>query len=74
MSSPSAPNRVLAEQALSRAAGAPLLGGNKVDLLIDAQQHFDAWLTAIRSVALRGTGELHRPRRQSRPRVSGCLG
>lgn len=42
------PSRLLAEQALSRAAGAPLLGGNKVDLLIDAQQHFDAWLEAIR--------------------------
>jgi len=43
------PSRVLAEQALSRAAGAPLLSGNRVDLLIDAQQHFDAWLAAIRS-------------------------
>jgi cardiolipin synthase len=42
------PSRALAEQALSRAAGAPLLGGNKVELLIDAQQHFDAWLAAIR--------------------------
>ncbi|GLQ87121.1 phospholipase D-like domain-containing protein [Dyella flagellata] len=44
---PPDPNRVLAEQALSRAAGAPLLGGNKVDLLIDAEQHFEAWLAAI---------------------------
>jgi cardiolipin synthase len=41
------PHRALAEQALSRAAGAPLLGGNQVDLLIDAQQHFEAWLAAI---------------------------
>jgi cardiolipin synthase len=46
---PPTANRVLAEQALSRAAGAPLLGGNRVDLLIDAQQHFDAWLAAIRA-------------------------
>jgi cardiolipin synthase A/B len=43
------PNRLLAEQALSRTAGAPLLGGNAVDLLIDAAAHYDAWLAAIRS-------------------------
>jgi cardiolipin synthase A/B len=41
------PNRLLAEQALSRAAGAPLVGGNAVDLLIDAQAHYTAWLAAI---------------------------
>ena len=41
--------RVLAEQAFSRAAGAPLLAGNAVDLLIDARVNFDAWLAAIRS-------------------------
>jgi cardiolipin synthase len=46
---PPAPHRVLAEQALSRAAGAPLLSGNQVDLLIDARQHFEAWLAAIRA-------------------------
>jgi cardiolipin synthase len=40
--------RVLAEQAFSRAAGAPLLEGNRVDLLIDARVNFDAWLAAIR--------------------------
>jgi cardiolipin synthase len=40
--------RVLAEQAFSRAAGAPLLSGNAVDLLIDARANFDAWLAAIR--------------------------
>lgn len=40
--------RLLAEQALSRAAGAPLLTGNRVELLIDAAAHYDAWLTAIR--------------------------
>lgn len=39
----------LAEQALSRAAGASLIGGNDVQLLIDAQAHFDAWLAAIRT-------------------------
>ncbi|MEO6967983.1 MAG: phospholipase D-like domain-containing protein [Rhodanobacteraceae bacterium] len=38
----------LAEQALSRAAGAPLSTGNAVELLIDARAHFDAWLAAIR--------------------------
>ena len=41
--------RVLAEQAFSRAAGAPLLEGNKVELLIDARANFDAWLAAIRA-------------------------
>jgi len=44
----SAHARLLAEQALSRAAGAPLLAGNRVELLIDAAVHFEAWLAAIR--------------------------
>ncbi len=39
--------RPLAEQALSRAAGAPLSTGNAVELLIDARANFDAWLEAI---------------------------
>ena len=34
---------------LSRAAGAPLLGGNSLELLIDAAAHYDAWLRAIRT-------------------------
>jgi len=38
--------RLLAEQAFSRAAGAPLIEGNAVDLLIDARANFDAWLAA----------------------------
>ncbi|MGY3038621.1 cardiolipin synthase [Rhodanobacter sp. TND4EL1] len=45
---PPTPSRLLAEQALSRAAGAPLLSGNAVQLLIDAAAHYDAWLAAIR--------------------------
>ncbi|MCL4686295.1 cardiolipin synthase B [Myxococcota bacterium] len=40
--------RLLAARALSRAAGAPLINGNHVDLLIDGQANFDAWRTAIR--------------------------
>jgi cardiolipin synthase A/B len=51
--STSTPSRLLAEQALSRTAGAPLLGGNKVELLIDAEAHFAAWLAAIRSARQR---------------------
>ncbi|MDP9010068.1 MAG: phospholipase D-like domain-containing protein [Pseudomonadota bacterium] len=47
------PYRLLAEQALSRAAGAPLLGGNSVELLIDAAAHFDAWLKSIRGARRR---------------------
>ena len=42
------PVRLLAEQAFSRAAGAPLLEGNEVNLLIDAPANFAAWLAAIR--------------------------
>jgi cardiolipin synthase len=43
-----APVRLLAEQAFSRAAGAPLLSGNTVRLLKDAQENYPAWLDAIR--------------------------
>ena len=41
--------RALAERAFSRAAGAPLVAGNSVRLLIDAAQNYPAWLTAIAS-------------------------
>src|SRR6188768_4114251 len=44
-----APLRVLAQQTFSRIAGAPLIGGNTVDLLIDGRANFDAWLAAIRA-------------------------
>ncbi|HJW06607.1 MAG TPA: phospholipase D-like domain-containing protein [Rhodanobacter sp.] len=50
---PSTPSRLLAEQALSRAAGAPLINGNAVDLLIDAAAHYEAWLAAIRGARQR---------------------
>jgi cardiolipin synthase len=40
--------RRLAEQALSRAAGAPLVAGNRVRLLRDARENYPAWLDAIR--------------------------
>jgi len=43
----SSPVRVLAEQALSRAAGAPLVPGNRVRLLRDAAENYPAWLAAI---------------------------
>lgn len=39
--------RQLAAQALSRAAGAPLIAGNDVGLLIDGEQNFEAWRNAI---------------------------
>jgi len=41
------PLRLLAEQALSRTAGAPLLGGNAIRLLRDAEENYPAWLAAI---------------------------
>lgn len=37
----------LVEQAFSRAAGAPLIAGNKVRLLRDATENYPAWLGAI---------------------------
>ena len=43
------PLRLLAEQAFSRAAGAPLVAGNTVRVLKDAQENFPAWLEAIAS-------------------------
>ncbi|MCY0986521.1 phospholipase D-like domain-containing protein [Nannocystis sp. ILAH1] len=40
--------RLLAQQTFSRVAGAPLIEGNAVELLIDGRANFDAWLAAIR--------------------------
>jgi cardiolipin synthase len=42
-----APVRALADQAFSRAAGAPLIEGNRVELLRDAKENYPAWLAAI---------------------------
>lgn len=42
-----APLRLLADQALSRAAGAPLVGGNRITLLRDGAENYPAWLDAI---------------------------
>jgi cardiolipin synthase len=39
--------RVLAAQAFSRAAGAPLVRGNRIRLLKDAKENYPAWLEAI---------------------------
>jgi cardiolipin synthase len=41
--------RLLADQAFSRTAGAPLIGGNRVRILKDAVENFPAWLEAIRA-------------------------
>lgn len=41
------PVRTLANQAFSRAAGAPLIEGNSVRLLKDASENYPAWLDAI---------------------------
>ena len=45
----SSPALRLTERALTRAGGTPMIGGNAVELLIDAQVNFDAWLAAIRA-------------------------
>lgn len=39
--------RSLVDQAFARASGAPLIRGNHVRLLIDAAEHYPAWLEAI---------------------------
>jgi cardiolipin synthase A/B len=39
--------RDLADRAFSRAAGAPLIPGNRVRLLADARENYPAWLDAI---------------------------
>ncbi|MCC7180775.1 MAG: cardiolipin synthase B [Acidobacteria bacterium] len=41
--------RLLANQAFSRTAGAPLVAGNRVRLLRDARENYPAWLDAIAS-------------------------
>lgn len=41
------PVRTLANQAFSRAAGAPLIEGNRVRILQDARENYPAWLEAI---------------------------
>lgn len=43
------PLRELADRAFSRAANAPLIGGNSVRLLVDAKENYPSWLEAIRS-------------------------
>lgn len=40
--------RIMAAQAFSRAAGAPLVHGNSIRLLKDASENYPAWLEAIR--------------------------
>lgn len=44
---PHLPLRELADDAFSRAAGAPLIHGNQVELLRDARENYPAWLEAI---------------------------
>lgn len=41
--------RELADRMFSRAAGAPLIGGNRVKLLQDGSENYGAWLEAIRA-------------------------
>jgi cardiolipin synthase len=41
--------RPLSDRAFSRAAGAPLIEGNRVRLLKDARENYPAWLDAIRA-------------------------
>ncbi len=43
------PVHLLAQQAFSRAAGAPLIPGNSVRILKDARENYPAWLEALHS-------------------------
>lgn len=45
--------RELAQQAFARSAGAPLIPGNQVLLLKDANENYPAWLAAIRGARVR---------------------
>jgi cardiolipin synthase len=47
--SPSEALAQVGDRALERASGAPASEGNVVELLLDAQQNFPAWLAAIRA-------------------------
>src|SRR3954469_10250901 len=49
MPPPSSVPRQLANQAFSRASGAPLREGNRVRVLKDATENYPAWLEAIES-------------------------
>ncbi len=44
-------SRALAEQIFSRAAGAPLVGGNSIRVLSDAADNYPAWMSSIASAA-----------------------
>jgi cardiolipin synthase len=43
------PMRLLAEQAFSRTAGAPLVPGNRLRILKDARENYPAWLETLGS-------------------------
>jgi cardiolipin synthase len=45
------PGRALAEQVFSRAAGAPLIGGNRIRLLVDAKENYPAWIDRLKSAS-----------------------
>ncbi len=51
--------RLLAEQAFSRTAGAPLVSGNRLDLLVDAGQNYPAWRDAIENARHRVHVEMY---------------
>jgi cardiolipin synthase A/B len=49
----------LADRALARTAGAPLVAKNQVRLLKDAGQNYPAWLEAIKTAKSRSLRKLH---------------
>lgn len=51
--------RLLAQQIFSRSAGAPLIGGNSIELLIDGRANYDAWLSATQTARPNDRGVLY---------------
>ena len=47
LDAPDGHDRALLDRAFTRAVGAPLVGGNAVQLLLDAAENYPAWLAAI---------------------------
>ena len=64
--------RVLADQTFARAAGAPLVPGNTVRILKDAEENYPAWLEAIASAKSTIHFEtVHYPQRRYRAPICG---
>jgi len=62
--------RPIAERAVSRAAGAPLVAGNGVRLLLDAKENYGTWREAIGQAKQASFSKLHHQPGCHRPQLS----